>query len=239
MSSAQAQAANAAATDAFVVDEDRFKEEYLSPIIRNGRLTTLIAALLTCLPMLYLWLGLGLRPTWDQIMQGWLNILAIYFIIYIVEPISYYPVMGISGIYIGYLAGNIPSVRLPALLAAQAATNSAAGSKRGDIVGTIAMGSSVFVNIFFVTLAAIAGGFILSILPQFFISSFSYTLPAILGAVMAQFFMKNASFVVIILAVCFGIAVMAMPSLYKFPLAILASGVLGYAQYAYRKKQAA
>ena len=83
MSSTHVQAATAADTEAFVVNEDRFKEEYLSPIIRSGRLTTLIAAILTCLPLLYLWLGLGLRPTWDQIMQGWLNILAIYFIIYI------------------------------------------------------------------------------------------------------------------------------------------------------------
>ncbi len=226
-------------TDTFVVNEQQFKDEFLNPIIRSGRWTTLVAALLTCLPMLYLWFGLGLKPSWEMIAQGWLNILAIYFIIYIVEPISYFPVMGVSGIYIGYLAGNIPSVRLPALLAAQAATNSAAGSKRGDIVGTIAMGSSVFVNIFFVTLAAVAGKYILEILPKFFIDSFSYTLPAILGAVMAQFLIKNAPFVVVILAVCFGISVAPMAGLLKFPMAIVLSAVLGYAQYMMIKKKKA
>ena len=32
-------------------------------MIRSGRLTTLIAALLTFLPALYLWFGLGIKPT--------------------------------------------------------------------------------------------------------------------------------------------------------------------------------
>ena len=51
--------------------EKRFHDEYTVKMIRSGRLTTLIAALLTFLPALYLWFGLGIKPTWSQIGSGW------------------------------------------------------------------------------------------------------------------------------------------------------------------------
>lgn len=216
--------------------DDIFKRDFLSGIIKSGRMTTLIAGLLTFLPALYLWLGLGIKPTWTQIGAGWLNIVAVYAIIYVAEPISYYPVLGLSGIYIGYLAGNVPSVRLPSLMAAQAATGSESGTNRGEVVGTIAMGSSVFVNLFFVTLAAVAGNYILAILPDFIISSFSYTLPAILGGVMAQFMMKHLSFVVIILILAVGIQLSSLGAAFKFPLIVLMSFIVSYMLYKYRQK---
>lgn len=217
--------------------EERFYNEYTVKMIRNGRLTTLIAAILTFLPALYLWLALGFKPTWEQIGVGWATVVSAYFIIYFVEPLSFYPVMGLSGIYIGYLAGNIPSVRLPAMMAAQAVTGAAAGTKRGELVGTIAIGCSVFVNLIFVTLAAIAGGTILGVLPDFVIKAFDYTLPSILGAVLAQYFVKNRSFVVGILVVCLLLQYAPLPGVSKFPLAILASFVFGYLQYQAMKKK--
>ncbi len=211
--------------------EKRFHDEYTVKMIRSGRITTLIAAILTFLPALYLWLGLGYKPTWDQIGAGWAIIVSAYLIIYFVEPLSFYPVMGLSGIYIGYLAGNIPSVRLPAMMAAQAVTGAQAGTRKGEIVGTIAIGCSVFVNLLFVTLAAIAGGTILSVLPEFVIKAFDFTLPSILGAVLAQYFLKNRNFVVGILIICLLIQYAPISNVLKFPLAILASFIIGYMQY--------
>ncbi len=218
--------------------DKRFYEEYTVPMIRKGRLTTLIAAILTFLPALYLWFGLGLKPTWGEIGQGWALIVSSYLIIYFVEPLGFYPVMGLSGIYIGYLAGNIPSVRLPAMLSAQAATGCEAGTKRGELVGVIAIGMSVFVNLAFVTLAAITGVAILEVLPPFIVSAFDYTLPAILGGVIAGYFGKNKVFVPLILAVCVVLQKAPLPGITKFPLAILLSFVIGYYMYTSKKAKA-
>lgn len=216
--------------------DKRFYEEYTVGMIKKGRMTTLIAALLTFIPALYLWLALGLRPTWGQIGQGWAIIVSSYMIIYFVEPLGFYPVMGLSGIYIGYLAGNIPSVRLPAMISAQAATGCEAGTKRGELVGTIAIGMSVFVNLAFVTLAAVVGVAILNVLPPFIVSAFDYTLPAILGGVIAQYFTKNKVFVPLILVVCLFLQKAPfLPSISRFPLAILASFVFGLLLYKAKK----
>lgn len=97
--------------------DQEFHDKYTVKMIRNGRLTTLIAALLTLVPPLYLWLVVGFKPTWGQIGAGWSIMFSAYFLLYFFEPLGFYPQMGLSGIYIGYLAGNIPSVRLPAMLA--------------------------------------------------------------------------------------------------------------------------
>lgn len=216
--------------------DKRFHDEYTVKMIRRGRLTTLIAALLTFIPALYLWLALGYKPSWGLIGQGWAIIVSSYLIIYFVEPLGFYPVMGLSGIYIGYLAGNIPSVRLPAMISAQVATGCEAGTKRGELVGTIAIGMSVFVNLAFVTLAAITGVAILNVLPPFIVGAFDYTLPAILGGVIAQYFKKNKVFVPLILAICVVLQKAPLPSIAKFPSAIFLSFLIGYFLYKSKKK---
>ena len=147
--------------------------------------------------------------------------------------------MGLSGIYVGYLAGNIPSVRLPAMLAARAACGVEAGTKRGELIGTIAIGVSVFTNLFFVTLAAISGVYILEVLPPFVINAFDFCLPAILGCVMAQYWSKQKVFTPLIFVICMAIEYIPMPSWFKFPSAIIISLILGYVFYRMKKKKAA
>lgn len=219
--------------------DKRFKEEYSDKMIRNGRLTTLAAGLLSFLPALYLWFGLGLRPEWSQILAGWGIIVSSYLLIYIFEPLGYYPAMGTTGLYIGYLSGNVPSVRLPAMLSAQMATNAEPGTKKGEIVGVIAMGVSVFTNLFFVTLAAVSGVYILEVLPPFVINAFDYCLPAILGGVLAQYWRKEKIFVPLIMVLCLLIKMAHLPSIIEFPSAIVLSLVLGLFFYQRRKKKAA
>lgn len=215
----------------------RFKSEYTASMIKRGRMTTLFAALLTFLPALYLWLVLGYRPTWGEIGHGWALIVSSYLLIYFFEPLGFYPVMGLSGIYIGYLAGNIPSVRLPAMLSAQAATGYESGTMKGELVGTIAIGMSVFVNLAFVTLAAITGVVILNVLPQFILDAFNYTLPAILGGVLAQYLKKSPIFVPLILVLCVILQLAPIPNITKFPSPIVLSLVIGYVMYQNKKKK--
>jgi len=219
--------------------DKRFKEEYSDKMVRSGRITTLVAGLLTFLPALYLWFGLGYRPEWNQILASWGIILSSYLLIYIFEPLGYYPAMGTTGLYIGYLAGNVPSVRLPAMLSAQMATNAEAGTKKGEVVGVIAMGVSVFTNLFFVTLAAVSGVYILEVLPPFVINAFDFCLPAILGGVLAQYWKKEKVFVPLIMVLCLVIKMLHLPSIVEFPSAIVLSLVLGLVFYQRKKKKAA
>ena len=141
-------------------------------------------------------------------------------------------------LYVGYLAGNIPTVRLPAMLAAREATGTEAGTKKGELVGVIAIGMSVFVNVAFVTAAALVGQAILSVLPQFVLDAFNFVLPAILGAVMAQYWEKNKVFVPGIFVACLIINKLPL-GIFKFPGAITLSIICGIVIFMNKKKKEA
>ena len=97
---------------------------------------------------------------------------------------------------------------------------------------------SVFTNLFFVTLAAVSGVYILEVLPPFVINAFDFCLPAILGCVMAQYWSKQKVFTPLIFVICMAIEYIPMPSWFKFPSAIIISLILGYAFYQMKKKKA-
>ena len=124
------------------------------------------------------------------------------------------------------------------MLAAREATGTEAGTKKGELVGVIAIGMSVFVNVAFVTAAALVGQAILSVLPQFVLDAFNFVLPAILGAVMAQYWEKNKVFVPAILVACLIINKLPL-GIFKFPSAIVLSIVCGLVIFANKKKKEA
>ena len=106
-------------------------------------------------------------------------------------------------------------------------------------IGTIAIGMSVFVNLAFTTAAALTGVYILEILPMFILDAFDFCLPAILGAVLAQYWRKNKLFVPVIFVICLVLQLLPIPSFLRFPGAIIISIILGIFQYNNHKKKAA
>ena len=74
----------------------------------------------------------GAMPAVSDIFNGWLLIVAIYGIYAIVEPVSYFPVLGLPGTYMSFLAGNISNMRVPCSAVAQEAVGVVPGSKRAE-----------------------------------------------------------------------------------------------------------
>ena len=79
-----------------------FEQSFTRPVIRIGRWTLLLAIPLCFLPAIYLWLRYGALPPLGAILTGWFLIASIYGSWYFVEPISYFPVLGLSGTYMSF-----------------------------------------------------------------------------------------------------------------------------------------
>jgi hypothetical protein len=78
------------------------------------------------------------------------------------------------------------------------------GTLEAEIVATLGVAGSVVTNLFFVSLAAVAGADILERLPPAVQNAFkSYTVPAIFGAVFCQFGMKAPILIVFAAAIPF------------------------------------
>ena len=175
-------------------NEERYKEVFTKPIIKYGRLTNLLAIPLCFLPAIVLWVFYGAKPLTQDILTGWGLTASIYGIYAIIEPISFFPVLGLPGTYMGCLSGNINSIRVPSSAMAQDSIGVMAGTKKAELVSTLGIAGSIVTNLVIVTIAAVGGAALLSIFPPVIMEALEYVAPAIMGSVFGMNAMKNIKY---------------------------------------------
>lgn len=174
------------------INEEKYNEVWTAPVIRIGIITMLIACVLSFPPLVYLYFVHGILPPFAQSMTAWMLVASVFGAFYIVEPISYYPILGLAGTYISFLSGNISNLRLPCSAMAQEVVGVEEGTKQAEIIDTMGIVGSVIINLIGVTLAAFVGTWLLGLFPKFVAEAFrQYTAPAIFGAVFGQFSMRQ------------------------------------------------
>ncbi|AKL95728.1 hypothetical protein CACET_c22820 [Clostridium aceticum] len=168
-----------------------FDKIWKGPVIKIGMYTLLSAAVLSFLPVVYLYIVHGVIPPLSLALKSWGMIAALFGAFYIVEPVSYYAILGLAGTYMSFLSGNISNLRLPCAAMALEATETPSGTKEAEVVSTLGIVGSIITNLIGVTLAAFVGTALISIFPPAIADAFrTYTVPAIFGAVFGQFAIK-------------------------------------------------
>ncbi|MDR2076485.1 MAG: hypothetical protein LBP61_06095 [Desulfovibrio sp.] len=165
--------------------------EFNKTLITLGIATLCFALIANFIPAIYLFVFHGIIPKGEDILKIWGVAAATYGVSWVVQPIAYYGVLGTSGSYITWVAGSAGDIRLPAAAMAQKVAGVESGTHEGDIMATIGVASSVFVSVAFVTLFTFIGANVLPHLPQFFIKSFSFILPALFAAVYMEVARKD------------------------------------------------
>lgn len=181
------------------MEKNFYNEEYLPKMHKIGKITGALGVLLTFSPALALGLAYGLWPDWAALGTAALTAITSFGILWFVEPLSYYPVVGPVGTYMAFLSGNISNMRIPCASMAQVGAGVEPGTEKGAIVATIGMGVSIVINTLILSIGVIAGQAVLSMLPAAVVSALNYLLPALFGALLVQFGMKNKSHTVIML----------------------------------------
>lgn len=180
------------------MDTKEFNEIWMKPVIRVGMWTLLLAAVLSFLPNIYLYFAYGIFPPLSVALKSWGMIASLFGAFYIVEPISYYSVLGLSGTYLSFLSGNISNLRLPCAAMALDVTGTEPGTKEAEVVSTLGITGSIITNLIGVTLAAFVGAALIKIFPPVIADAFkNYTVPAIFGAVFGQFAIKYPKLAVV------------------------------------------
>lgn len=179
-----------------------------------GRLTMWMVIILTLSLPLYLSFVLGYHPGWTPIIAGFLAFATLVGYAWVIEPISYYPTLGVSGTYLAFLTGNISSMCLPSAASAQNALGVEPGTKKGEIVAALAISAASLVNIAILAVIISGGSYIISIIPPEIQNTFQYIIPAIFGGIMAQFAMKKPLYGVIAMGI--GLAVNLLPIMMFF-----------------------
>lgn len=173
------------------VDSEFYHGTYMSQMNRIGKITGYGGAALSFMPLMYLWISPGLSPDWPAFATAMLTCISTFLVVQIVEPISYFPVLGPVGTYIAFLSGNISNMRVPCATVAQKAAGVEPGTPQGSLIATLGMAVSVIFNVTVLTIGAILGVGILSALPPEVKVSLNYLLPALFGALLVQSSMKD------------------------------------------------
>mgnify|MGYP001245873468 CR=1 FL=1 len=152
-----------------------------------GRLTLALVIIASVSLPIYFSFIVGAHPGWGPIVAGLIGYAAFIGIMWVVEPITYFPILGIAGTYIAFLSGNIANLCLPCSSAAQKAIGAEPGTEKAEVAGVLGVALASLTNTVVIILTVLGGTYVLLLIPESVQNSFTYILPAIYGAVLGQF----------------------------------------------------
>ena len=207
------------------MENKELMREWKKKSIRIGTPTNLLAAVTAFIPVIWLCAKYDCWPDPKVVLAGWGMVVLSFGAFYIVEPISYYASLGLTGTYLSFLSGNIGNMRVPCATMALETTDSKPGTLQAEIASTMAICGSIITNLIATTAAVFIGSAVVSILPD-------------VGGTFGTYALKYPKVAI------FG---MGLPLLLKFTIAppawvlIIVSvfGSLGFARLLYMKEKKA
>ena len=165
---------------------------YMDSVHRDGTIWNLgVMVLLFAFPISVA-LIFGVMPDWAALGAGLIATAPMYWAVGVIETITFVPMLGAGGSYLGFVTGNISNLKLPCALNALEQNNVSASSEEGEVISTIAIAVSSIVT----TLIIIVG--IICIVPLTPIlqapalqPAFEQILPALFGGLGVAFVSKN------------------------------------------------
>lgn len=169
-----------------------YQNEYMPGIYLWGMFTDILGAALSFGPIFVLSFIFGITPSFTMIISAaFARAMTGLFINWFVEPFTFYPIMGLPGLFMTMLSGNTSNLRLPALASAQQGAGVEPGTEQGNLIAIIGIAVSVVISTVMIAIAAIGGTSLMTMLPDKAIAVLNYLLPALFGAIFAQFAVKN------------------------------------------------
>lgn len=209
-----------------------------------GPITLALGLLISLAAAAYAAFGTGLGITGPELWAAVGAVVATFGLFAIVEPVSYFPILGRSAMYQAFLIGNIANKLLPAAIVAQARLNERPGSRRAELISGSAIIGAVLVHVTtLIIFVGVLGTWIIGLLPPTMISvARLYILPAIFGAVVLQSVLALKSpRTTIIAAVIAGLIVFVglplAPGIIHFATAIAVILTVGVAWFTRSKNQ--
>lgn len=168
------------------VSVDAELRAYTKKLHLIGTSTMMAVLVLTFCPALYIFIAYDSFPGWSTVAAIFGALAAHEFWTWVMEPVMYFPMIGIAGAYICFTTGNITRMRIPCAIAAQNAVNARNGTPKGDAASVFAMVASVVVNLAALFVVILFGNYLLQILPEAVKAAFNYTMPAVYGALLVM-----------------------------------------------------
>jgi hypothetical protein len=201
-------------------------EGYLQSVHRTGRLWVLLAlAVLLSVPTA-ICVHFGFWPDWREFLQGFLGVAPIFWTVALIEVFTYVPMLGAGGSYLGFVTGNMTSLKVPCALNAMSAAKVKPGDEAGELISTIAIASSSIVTTLVIALGVFGLTFVQPVLEApAHAPAFKQIIPALFGALSVVLIFRSWKIAVAPILVMLGLFI-ALPSLVSTVGVLVPVGIL-------------
>jgi signal transduction histidine kinase len=175
-------------TTTYTAEQEALFVDYTRTTNTWGRITLFAGFVIaTSVPFIVM-ATTGLDISFGQIITAFIAVAAVYGAFYIVEPLTYFPILGPAGMYQAFLIGNIANKLVPSAIVAQSTIDAKPGTRKAAYAATAAISGAAVVHVTsLLLLVGILGTWIVSIMPESITDvARVYILPSILGGVMVQ-----------------------------------------------------
>ncbi len=168
------------------------KRSYMDSVHFYGRVWNLsVMVLLFMFPVAVAAL-FGVMPDWNALLLGLIATAPMYWMVGVIETVTFVPMLGAGGSYLSFVTGNISNLKLPCALNAMEQNGVSANSEEGEVISTIAIATSSIVTTLIVALGVVLIVPLTPILSAPVLQpAFEQILPALFGGLGVAFVSKN------------------------------------------------
>lgn len=170
----------------------RKQRNYRDQMHFTGRIWILSTLLLLMLVPLAICIRYDAWPTFTSVLRGLLGVAPVFWTVTLIEFITYVPMLGTGGSYLGFVTGNVTNLKVPCALNAMEMANVDPGSEEGEVVSTIAIAISSLVTVVIIAVGVLLLAQLQPILQSPVLQpAFDSILPALFGGLAVVYVSKN------------------------------------------------
>ena len=165
---------------------------YIDSVHRDGRIWNLTVMVLLFLFPVAVALFFGVTPDWGALGLGLIATAPMYWVVGVIETVTFVPMLGAGGSYLSFVTGNITNLKLPCALNALEQNEVSASSEEGEVISTIAIATSSIVTTVIIIIGVVLIVPLTPILSNPALQpAFDQILPALFGGLGVAFVSKN------------------------------------------------
>ncbi len=212
---------------------------YIDKMHKYGR----IWALITCGVILafpfVLAIIFGAWPDFLTFLNALYPIAITFWTVGIIEVITYTPMLGVGGTYLGFVTGNLSSLKVPCALDSMEKAEVKADSEEGEVISTISIATSSIVTIIIIAVGVALISVLMPVLESDILApAFDNVLPALfggLGVVYISRYFKIAILPIYVMLVLFIFVPLLDSGTVGVMIPVSMVITLVYARYLYKK----
>lgn len=169
-------------------------DKYINKTHTYGRIWIFVTLVLfLCIPALICY-HLNVFPKADMVFKGLATVAIVFYPTAVLEVLTYSPLLGTGGTYLGFVTGNITNLKLPVALNAMESAEVDPNTEEGEVISTISIAVSSIVTTIIIAVCVLAFRPVLHNITDpssIFSPAFQQVTPALFGALCASYLAKH------------------------------------------------